>query len=152
MIGRFIACFAAIVILVMIPLKYKGVKTAARTENAVYYAVDSAYAEIKQKGIITRQIIDRLIYRLSLLGEPYEINIMIGTVITGREERVITINYTDDILNRIYRSDTEINVRGKLVSIKAVPLNEEVVVKIANIFWNSYIPADEICSGGFIYG
>ena len=77
---------------------------------------------------------------------------MIGTVITGREERVITINYTDDILNRIYQLDTEINVRGKLVSIKAVPLNEEVVVKIANIFWNSYIPADEICSGGFIYG
>ena len=152
MLGRFIAGFAAIIIIVVIPLKYKGVKMAARMESAVCFAVDSAYAEIKQEGIVTAQIIDRLRYRISLSGVPYDIKIMIGTVITGSEELVLNISYTKEISEQIYQPDTGINVRGKLVSIKAIPLREGTTVKIANIFWDSFIPADEICCGGFIYG
>ena len=152
MLGRFVAGMIAVLVMVLLPVKYKGLKEAVRMENMIGSYVEETFLEIRQSGVINGVMIEALQHRILNTGIPFKIIIMVGTIITGREERVISISYTDDIFKTVFDEGGEISMRGKLVSIIAVPLRKGTAEKIANMFWNSFIPSTQICSGGYVYG
>ncbi|MBR4343484.1 MAG: hypothetical protein IKP88_12420 [Lachnospiraceae bacterium] len=151
MLGRYAAGFVAAVLLMIIPVKYKGVSVAGRTESMVTAALDGAYREIRLEGMLTREILEKMISGIALSGIPYEIEIEIGTVLTGKNTKELRIMYTSEIMEQIDKSGS-IAVYNCLVTLKAIPLRKGIGEKTANLLWDSYIPEKIEISGGYIYG
>ena len=151
MIGRYVAGLIAVVMLVLFPVKYKGLSLAEREENIVRAALEETYARIQSDGEITLEHIEGLRAAVSISGIPHDIGIEIGTVIVGKREKVISVRYTDEIMAEL-ASGGSIDVRHCLVSLTANPLRMSFGEALANMFWDSYVPEGEKVSGGYIYG
>jgi len=151
LIGRYVAGLIAVVSLVLLPVKYKGLSLAEREENTVRAALDETFARIRSDGEITLEHIEGLKAGISISGIPHDIEIEIGTVMVGRSEKVITVRYTEEIMAELMGGGS-IDVRHCLVSLTARPLNKSFGEALANMFWDSYVPEGEKVSGGYIYG
>ena len=151
MIGRYAAGLIAVVLLVLFPVKYRGLSLAEREENAVQAALDETFARIRSDGQITLEHIEGLRAGISVSGIPHDIYIEIGTVIVGKSEKVITVRYTEEIMAELDGGGS-IDVRYCLVSLTARPLKKSFGEAVANMFWDSYVSEGEKVSGGYIYG
>ncbi len=151
MIGRYVAGLIAVVSLVLLPVKYKGLSLAEREENAVQAALDETFAKIRSDGRITLEHIEALRAGIAISGIPHDIEIEVGTVLVGKSEKVITVRYTEEIMAELTGGGS-IDVRHCLVSITADPLRTSFGEALANMFWDSYVPVREKVSGGYIYG
>ena len=94
----------------------------------------------------------RLLYSEAIIlkatGIPVSVSITVGTILIGRTGKTLRCTYTDEILEEISDEGSILDVGGKLVSISAVPVSENPIAGIANMFWVSYIPVKKICVGG----
>ena len=140
--GRIIAGMIAIILMTVVPLKIKGIREAERTENTIRSALESAFEEIKCSGTIEKKLIERLLKKISAAGMLCDVEITIGTILVGRNGRVIRCIYPGI-------GETE-DVRGKLVTLSVIPLKESFGIKLSNILWNSYIPSERFIYGGYI--
>ena len=151
MLGRYAAMLIASTMIVFFPIKYEAVKEAQRSENAAREAVDTALSRIRAENAITMDCLESLMSGLFCSGNLYDVEIMLGTILYGKEEKVLDIRYTEDIMSEI-GSGQVIDVRGKIVTIKARLKNTGISTRLANMLWDSFIPSEEMTSGGYIYG
>ena len=153
MLGRFIAAMLAIFLIVMIPMKKRGMTEAQRSENIVRFLLESFFQEIEESGRMSLKNVQELRQHLSQLGSGFCLEIEIGTIIYYQGESTIHVSYTQEVLGELEADPISgIDLRDKLVTLYVVPGMERLEVKIANLFWNSYIPDKMIMAGGYIRG
>ena len=148
MIGRFFAGILAVFLCVMIPMKYKGLDIAEREENLVKEILSKAYAKTKQTGVISADTLENIRQEFYSYGIKCIPVIKIGTVFDGKTESVIAVS--DKTGFHPVTEDTD--VRGMLVTFIAESYESRFGERLANMFWDIYVPRKKIVCGGFIYG
>ena len=153
MLGRFIAAMLAVFLIVMMPLKEKGITEAKRCENIVRFLLDNFFQDIEKSGRTRLDDVQELRQKLSNLGSGFNLEIEIGTVVYYQGESTIDVSYTEEVFRELEADPISgIDLRDKLVTVYVVWGMERLEVKIANLFWNSYIPEKVIMTGGYIRG
>jgi len=151
MLGRYAAGMTAVILLILLPVKYRAFSLASKEENMVISALDNAFMEIGINGEITPEIIEKLISGISGSGISYDIEIEIGILLTGKNEKVLTVLYSEDVLRELEVSG-RINVKKCLVTLRAKAINSGTGEKLANMFWTSRIREETLVRGGYVYG
>lgn len=152
MLGRFTACLLAILVIVLLGLKQTGVTEAERNENHIYFALESFMCEMERRAEITSEDIDELMKTISLAGMLCDVEIEIGTVLYGREENTIEIEYTGEIMKELGIPGNVIELKGRMITVRVIPKTQCLGLKLANLLWDTYLPQAEFVTGGFIHG
>ena len=152
MLGRFTAGLLAIAVMVFLSAKSMGSTEARRSENAVEFALQSFVVKLERSGNISKADYEELLKEVSLAGIYADVGIEIGTVIYGTERKALEVAYTDEVMEMLEGIADPYDLRGRLVTVYAVPPKDNLGVKLANLLWESYKPQELIVAGGYIHG
>ena len=155
MLGRFTAALLAVLAMTLLSVKKLGVNEAERCENEINYALEEFVCVAERKGSIGSADIERLYERISLSGALCYVGVEIGTVLYGLGEKRIDVIYYDEVQELILaaeRDGEELDIKGCLITVYAIPLKDGLGITLANMFWESYIPCSRMVMGGYIHG
>ena len=152
MLGRFTACLLCILVTVLFSLKQMGVTEAERNENHICFALESFMCDMEKRAVITLEDINELQKNISLAGMVCDLEIEIGTVLYGREDSTIELEYTGEILKELSIPGKEIDLKNRMITVRVIPKIECLGAELANMLWKTYMSQKEFVTGGFIHG
>ncbi|MCR5728415.1 MAG: hypothetical protein K6G24_13235 [Lachnospiraceae bacterium] len=153
MLGRFVAGLLAVMVIVLLPLKLTGISEARRNENALEYALCLFYDGVSTRGKVTEKDFSELINMISFSGINCYVEIEMGTIIYGKEQSVIEVSYTDELIGMIESSGDEgLDLKNRILTVRAVQNRENLSMRLANMFWDSFRPETVVTVGGYIHG
>ena len=152
MLGRFIAGILTIAFVILLSVKNMGVRENKRSEDSIAYALELFVEEAKITGRISLDDYELLLNRVSFSGEKCLVGIKVGTIVHGIYENYIEAISTEEVLEWLGKSDSSVDVRGRMITLYAIPLEKGLGSKLANLVWESITSKKIIVFGDYIHG